>query len=459
MKTNGGSIFLSGIGGSGMSALACLLMDRGIKVAGSDRAFDDSPGGEIEGILRTRGVEIVQQDGSRPLKDDSLMVMSAAVEDDRPEVQTAKRLGLPIKQRGEFLAELTGEFRTLAIAGTSGKSTTSAMLAFVMDRLGLDPVYIGGGRLREFKSADNAGNYRKGNSDILVVEACESDGFLSAYKAEHSVVLNIDLDHMGIEKTLELFNALAANTKDTMIVNADDQGLDALKADKKIGFSIKNASEFRAEDISLSAFGSSFIVNGISIELNMPGLHNIYNALATLSMLSLFDLSLSAVAEALSEFRGIERRFDIHLNELDHSDRGGALVIDDYAHNPHKISYLMDTMKEIAPQVNYVFQPHGFGPAILMREEYVRVFKENLRPGDRLSILPIFFAGGSARKDISSQDIANEIGPGASAPACREDIINTLEAGKGVFVVFGARDDSLSELASEIARKISLRRS
>ncbi len=144
------SIFLSGAGGSGMSAIACLCLDRGMRVTGSDRAFDQSPEHPIARVLKTRGMELVPQDGSHPLADDSLMVASAAVEDDRPEVLTASSLGVPLMSRGEYLAGLTKEFRSLAVAGTSGKSTTSGMLAYAMGALGLDPAFIGGGRLGQF---------------------------------------------------------------------------------------------------------------------------------------------------------------------------------------------------------------------------------------------------------------------------------------------------------------------
>ena len=446
-------VFLSGIGGSGMSAIACLCLDRGMGVKGSDRAFDQSPDHPIAKALKTRGVELVPQDGSHPVLEDSLMVASAAVEDDRPEILTAKRLGLPIISRGEYLAELTREYRTLAVAGTSGKSTTSAMLAYVMGKLGLDPSFIGGGKLEQFKAEDNPGNYRKGESDILVVEACESDGHLAKYHAEHSIILNIGLDHMGLESTLGLFSALINNTSGSVIINGDDEGLTkTLTNDRTLSFSIKDTSaDFLSEDVLLFPLGSRFVVNGTLFELQIPGVHNVYNALATIAALSLYGVTTKDIAPMIKGFRGIERRFDIHLNEL---GSGGPLVVDDYAHNPHKISFLMRSMKEIAPRVCYIFQPHGYGPTRLMRDEYVRVFKEFLRPGDKLVMLPIYFAGGTVSKDISSADLAIEVGLAAWAPESREQALDELPAGYGAYVVFGARDDTLSELASRMATKL-----
>ena len=439
-----------------MSAIACLCLDRGMRVTGSDRAFDQSPEHPIARVLKARGVELVPQDGSHPLATDTLMVASAAVEDDRPEVLTASRLGVPLMSRGEYLAGITNEFRTLAVAGTSGKSTTSGMLAYAMGALGLDPAFIGGGRLGQFKSNNNPGNYRKGESGILVVEACESDGHLSKYSAEHSIIMNIGLDHLGVESTLGLFRSLMENTSGSVILNADDEGLETLITDindNTLRFSVKDPSaDFFAEDISCSTLGSRFIVKGSKVELAMPGMHNVYNALAAIAALSLYGIKPEQAAPVLRGFKGIERRFEIHLNEL---GSGGALVVDDYAHNPHKISFLMRSMREISQSVCYIFQPHGFGPTRLMREEYASVFKELLRPGDRLVILPIYFAGGTVSKDISSGVLAMDVGADSLAPETRELALDELPEGYGAYVVFGARDDTLSGLASDVATMLS----
>ncbi len=458
MGTSEKSIFLSGVGGSGMSAIACLCIDRGMRVTGSDRAFDADPGHPVADVLSNRNIVIVPQDGSHPMEDDSLMVMSAAVEDDRPEVLRARELGVPILSRGEYLAEITSHYRTLAVAGTSGKSTTSGMLAYAMGALGLDPAFIGGGRLGQFRAPDNTGNYRRGESGILVVEACESDGHLPLYRAEHSIIMNISLDHLGVERTLEMFSALKDNTSGNVILNSDDKGLSSLASDasfasgRTTGFSIDAPSDFKAESIVLGPLGSEFDMDGIHIELKLPGIHNVYNALASMAALSLYGIAPAQAAEAIGGFRGIERRFDIHLNEL---ESGGALVVDDYAHNPHKISFLMRTMQEVAPCVTYIFQPHGFGPTRLMRDEYVRVFREHLRPEDRLIVLPIYFVGGTVSRDISSSDITINVGGNAWAPEGRSQILESLAPGPGAFVVFGARDDTLARLASDIAKRVS----
>lgn len=434
-----------------MSALASLCKDMGMRVTGSDRAFDLAPDHQMRRTLSGKGVAIVPQDGSHPLAGDSLMVVSAAVEEDSPEMLTAKRLGVPVRSRGQYMAELTAKYKTLAVAGTSGKSTTSAWLAYTMGALGLDPSFLGGGRLMQFQNPDNPGNYRRGNSGLLIVEACESDGHLSEYRAEHSIIMNLSLDHLGVKRTLELFGSLALNTTGTVILNADDAALDALAAGTTIKYSIDCPSDMQAENMELSPLGSSFSVHGEKIRTQLPGKHNVYNALATLAALKLYGISPKEAAPALAEFRGIERRFEVHLDEM---ASGGPLVVDDYAHNPHKISCLMHTMQGISRSVCYIFQPHGFGPTRLMRDEYARVFRQQLRPEDRLVILPIYFAGGTVSQDISSRDLASDVGQDAWAPEFRKQALEKLPLEHGAYVVFGARDDTLSVFARDIAIRV-----
>ncbi len=189
------------------------------------------------------------------------------------------------------------------------------------------------------------------------------------------------------------------------------------------------------------------MLQGQNIHLSLPGLHNLYNALACIAVMSGLGVPLKDLTGHFAEFQGIDRRFDVHLNN------GSHIVIDDYAHNPHKIAALMHTVRNIREQVCYIFQPHGFGPTRLMKDEYIRVFSEHLRPSDHLILLPIFYAGGTAARDISSADLA--IGIAANGKSVevidhREDIINRIDRFNS-YIVLGARDDSLSMLAGDIA--------
>lgn len=443
-------IFFSGIGGSGVSAIASFMADRGHTVVGSDRSFDKNPTHPLYSSLTLKGIMIVPQDGSALDRSFDFIVFSTAVEHDRPEFIKATSLGIPIKTRPEYLAELISEFRTIAVAGTSGKSTTAGMLAFLMQRLGLSPNFIGGGRVKQFKTEKHPGNSSAGDGDILIIEACESDSTITKYKPEHLILLNLHLDHNAIEVTAEMFKTLIDNTEGMVVLNADDQKLKAITPKDAITFSIDSPSKYRAADIVFNEFSTDFSLNGIHFGLSLPGRYNLYNALPCIAILSETGIPLKDIASIIQDFEGIERRFDVHLND------GKHLVIDDYAHNPHKISSLMHAMKNIKKGVCYIFQPHGFGPTKMMKKEYIDVFAQNLDDSDHLILLPIFYAGGTASKDISSQDLADGIrdkGKSVEVIEKRDATLKMLHKWD-TYVIFGARDETLSDFARTITENL-----
>jgi UDP-N-acetylmuramate--alanine ligase len=472
-------IFFSGIAGSGVSAIAGFMADRGHSITGSDRVFDANPLHPMKKVLEAKGIEIVPQDGSGIDKTFDCAVFSTAVEEDNSELLKAQSSGIPISTRPEYLAWIASSFKTIAVAGTSGKSTTSGMLAYLMKRLGLSPNFIGGGRVKQFRSPLSTGNCLTGDSEYLVIEACESDGTIIYYRPNYSIVLNLDLDHHPVDETAEMFRTLARNTLHGVIINADDNHLkqvflsplpaaegiyvspDTVGAsgsvtqgkglDNVITFSIYNPSLYRAEDIVYKQFSTGFLLRGTRFVLSLPGEYNLYNALACIAFLSEIGVKIQDVAAVLPEFQGIDRRFDVHLND------GERLVIDDYAHNPHKILSLMKTMQKLAGRICYIFQPHGFGPTRMMKKEYTDVFVNNLRDTDLLVLFPIYYQGGTAVRDISSRDLEEGVKKGgklAITVELRDDVmkcINDYDA----FVVFGARDETLSEFAVRIAERIA----
>jgi UDP-N-acetylmuramate--alanine ligase len=444
-------IFFSGIGGSGVSAIAGFMADKGHKIIGSDRAFDKNPNHHLYKLLKSKGIYIVPQDGNGIDSSFDFSVFSTAVEHDQPEFLKAKSLGIPIKTRPEYLAEIVLDFKTIAVAGTSGKSTTSGMLAFLMQKFGLNPNFIGGGRVKQFKTGTNPGNSITGSSDILVIEACESDGTIVNYKPEHSIILNLDLDHHSIDKTAMMFETLVKNTADKIVVNADDDNIKDIDIKDTITFSIDSPSNYMADNVVYKPFSTDFSLKETKFNLSIPGRHNLYNALSCIAILSETGIPIKDIAGVLHEFKGIERRFDIHLND------GKRLVIDDYAHNPHKISSLMQTMKNIKEKICYIFQPHGFAPTLMMKNEYIEAFTENLRDYDHLILLPIFYAGGTVSKDISSHDIADGVKAKGKSVEVVEDRgmilqrLNDQINGYNNYVIFGARDETLSDFARGIA--------
>jgi UDP-N-acetylmuramate--alanine ligase len=443
-------IFFSGIGGSGMSAIAGFAADHGHSVAGSDRSFDKDPDNPICKILRNKGIHIVPQDGLGIDKSFDFAVCSTAVESDQAEVVKAGELGIPVKTRPQYLSELVAQFSTVAVAGTSGKSTTAGMLAFLMERLGREPNFIGGGRVKQFRSRGNLGNSLSGNSDLLVVEACESDGSIVHYFPSYSIISNLGLDHHSITETASMFEALGRNTKRIVVMSGDDENLNLCRFDDPIRFSIETDSKYQAKSIEYQAFGSSFQLCGTAFRLSLPGEYNLYNALSCIALLSEMGIALRDVAEVLPSFAGIERRFDVHLNNERY------LVVDDYAHNPHKIASLMGAIKRIREKICYIFQPHGYGPTRLMKREYIAAFSANLRKEDHLILLPIYFAGGTSIKDISSEDLCDGIkAAGGSAEVLPERalLFGRLKEWDN-YVVFGARDESLAGFAREIALRL-----
>ncbi len=449
-------IFFSGIGGSGVSAIASFMSDRGHEVSGSDRAFDLDPAHPVAELLRKKHIRIMPQDGSGIDSSLDFAVMSTAVEEGTPEVVKARGLCIPLKTRPQYLAELAGSFKTVAIAGTSGKSTASGLLAFLMRELGLGPNFIGGGRVKAFKNESNPGNSianaqtpQDGGPEWLVLEACESDGSIVNYRPLHSVILNLDVDHKGIEETALMFMALAQNTRGNVIINADDVNLRRLSIEGAVTFGINSTAWFMASQIRPGPFGSRFMVDGVNFTLNLPGLYNIYNALSAIAVLYMQGIPLGAIAEPMARFTGIDRRFDIHLNE------GGRLVIDDYAHNPHKISSFMQAVAAARDHVCYVFQPHGFGPVRMMKNEYIEAFAQNLRGQDHLVLLPIFYQGGTVSMDVSSEDIAQGVRKaGKSASVADRAEVLGMAGAWDCFAVMGARDESLSLLAASLAKRI-----
>jgi UDP-N-acetylmuramate--alanine ligase len=455
MKNKRLHIFFSGIGGSGVSAIAAFMADKGHIISGSDRAFEKNPYHPVRVALKHKGVTILPQDGSGIGSDLDLVVFSTAVEPDRPEYATAKSLGIPIKTRPEYLSRIVSEYKTIAVAGTSGKSTVSGMLAYLMSRLGLKPNFIGGGRVKQFRTESNPGNSITGSSDLLVIEACESDGTIVDYRTEHSLILNLEIDHHSVDKTARMFDALLDNTRGIIVINADDRNLAALFSPRMkdaATFGLSTPARYMPSAVTYLPLSTEFSLGGRPFELSLPGEYNLSNALACVAILSEMGIPLKDIAEALPDFSGIERRFDIHL------DNGTHLVIDDYAHNPHKISALMSAAQHLRERICYIFQPHGFGPTKMMKDGYIEAFSSGLREGDHLILLPIYYAGGTADNDISSHDLARGItknGKSVEVVNDRDEVIKGLERWDN-YIVMGARDETLSAFARSISLLLGL---
>ncbi len=454
-------IFFSGIGGSGMSALAQLLAGGGKIISGSDRNHDHGGSPELFAKLQSQGISLYPQDGSGVSSGLDAVIVSAAVEPDTPDYAAATHMGIPLVVRPELLQMIVNANRGVCFAGTSGKSTASGLAAWVMTELGLSPNFIGGAAPVDFSGSDTTGNCLAGTSGLYVAETDESDGTVAGYTPEVGVVLNIDRDHHELDKLLLMFNSFCNNTTGTLVLGADCPNIAKLDlsgctaAIKKFGIDNPSAS-YRAEDLVIGPLSSSFSVGGIAIESPLPGRYNVHNVLAVLAACEAVGVERTEFARVLPDFKGIERRFQLV------GERRGVKVIDDFAHNPAKIEAVLSAFgpwKKLGRLI-VIFQPHGFGPTRFFRRELVDTFSRCLRKQDLLLMPEIYYAGGTASKDISSRELIDDIvanGRDARYVENREDILPVVaeeSSSSDVVLVLGARDNSLPDFCRAILESL-----
>jgi len=445
---NSGRFHYAGLAGSGMSALAQFQAMTGGTASGSDRAFDRGERSGLRAELETLGITVFAQDGSGVGTDCAALVVSTAVEDHVPDVARARELEIPIVHRSELLAHFVGTHRSIAITGTSGKSTVTAMTYEILRGAGLDPSVITGGDLPLLQAQGLPGNAFAGSSDLLVVEADESDGTLVRYAPAIGVILNLQRDHREPAEVAAMFATLRARAREALVVG-DADNLDRF-AGTAIRFGFSDKADIRGEDVELDAAASHFRVDDVSFFLPVPGVHNVANALAAIAGARVLGVELADMVEPLAAFKGIGRRFQTIGNSR------GIEVVDDFAHNAEKIAAAIRTARLRAKRVLAVYQPHGYGPTRFLRPDFVRTFAGELEPHDRLFMLEVFYAGGTATRDFSSADIVAEIaakGTHAEFAPSRQWLIARIadEAQAGDLVlVMGARDPSLTELARSI---------
>ncbi|HDL64764.1 MAG TPA: UDP-N-acetylmuramate--alanine ligase [Proteobacteria bacterium] len=449
--SEGKKIHFVGIGGVGMSALAQMARWQGSTVSGSDRFFDRGELLDLKDCLEGEGIIIFPQDGSG-ISDAALVVSSAAVESDIPDLIEAKRLSIPLMSRGEYLLRLAEGKRTLAVAGTNGKSTTTAILSWILEKCGYDPTFIIGAAIRGERRG--WGNGRLGESEWFCFEADESDGILPRYQPSFGIINNISPDHLEIEELREVFSSFAANCREGLVINRDCPESRTLPIENSriVTFSVESPSICQARSVKISGEKSLFELSGENFIIPLPGRHNLYNGLAAIAAASLTGLSLSRIAEALIDFPGIKRRLEIVHSAPD------LIVIDDYSHNPAKITAALAAAHLMGGRITAIYQPHGFGPLRRFHREIAEAFSESILPGDRLFLLPVYYAGGTVQPGYGSEELAGEIRAGGSVMSVsdRAEIFSCIDrrpAGREVILVMGARDPSLSELARNIVAR------
>jgi UDP-N-acetylmuramate--alanine ligase len=448
-----------------MLPLALIMRGLGYDVSGSDRALDQGRLSAKFDDLRKRGISLHPQDGSGITRKSQVLVTSAAVEDTIPDVQAARALGLLEARRANLLAELFNSTPvSIAIGGTSGKSTTTGMTGWILHHTGRAPTIMNGAVMKNFVNESNPfASATTGAGQLFVSEVDESDGSIVLYRPTVGVVTNISLDHKPLSELKSLFGDFVASAR-TAVLNADDEDVRALAGrtaqNLTFGLTAKDA-DFLAHDIELSPLSSRFQFTDRrsgkkhTCMLQLPGQHNIANAAAAITAAVASGTPVDSACQALSSFSGIRRRFDIV------GTVNGMTVIDDFAHNPDKIAATLATLHNFPGRLIVLFQPHGYGPLRLMGADLIDAFAKHLNPSDILIMPEPAYYGGTTTRDVSSMDIirgVSALNRNAIYEEHRADCIAVIrrEAKPGDrVIIMGARDDTLSEFAAKVLAALS----
>ncbi|MBK6381276.1 MAG: UDP-N-acetylmuramate--alanine ligase [Chitinophagaceae bacterium] len=445
------NVFFIGVAGVGMSAIAQYLAGIDKKVSGSDRYFKEGEFNDTKEKLEAAGIHCFLQNGDGITHETDLVVVSTAIEDTVFEVQKAKQLNIPIIKRSELLALIAKSKRTIAVGGTSGKSTTSAMLFDILDKAGLQPSIISGAGLVSIIKEGKIGNAKVGAGEWLVIEADESDGSIVQYEPEIGLLLNVDKDHQEIDELMGIFTIFKNNSK-IFIVNQSNALAKQLSQNMAQDFSSDENSQagFIATDFSQDGFCIQFTIHNSPFTINSIGKHNMENALAAVAVANQIGVDLETCASALKNYEGIYRRNQVLGN------KNGIWVIDDYAHNPVKCAAAIMACQPVADKVVAWFQPHGYGPTRFLRTDFVKEIAAALRPQDEIWMSEIFYAGGTAVKDISANDLIMDIkalGKNAFFVEDRNLFVETARphlSDNSVLLLMGARDPGLEAFSRSV---------
>ena len=445
-------VFFIGVAGTGMSAIAQYLAGIGKNVSGSDRYFVAGEYNETREKLEAAGIQCFYQNGEGITTTTDLIVVSTAVEDTVFEVQKAKELNIPIIKRAELLALIAASKKAIAVGGTSGKSTTSAMLFNILQFAGWSPSIISGAGLVSIIKEGKIGNAKVGEGEWLIIEADESDGSIVLYEPQVGLLLNIDKDHQEIDELIKIFTQFKQHTKQLFVVNQSNSLSKQLSVNINQDFSIDENihAGYQAENFEQSGFNIRYTVNDVIFSLNVVGRHNMENALAATCIANQLGVDLPTCANALKNYEGIYRRHQVL------GKKNGVWLIDDYAHNPAKCAASIAACQYIAPKVVAWFQPHGYGPTRFLRNDFVKEIAAVLRPQDEIWMSEIFYAGGTALKDISANDLINDIkdlGKNAFFADNRNDFLAMARphlTEDCVLLLMGARDPSLEHFAKKV---------
>ncbi len=400
-------IHFVGIGGIGMSGIAEVLANLGFRVTGSDQKKS-----EVTDRLERLGVEVTEGHGAENVGDAHVVVRSTAVRDDNPEIFEARRRSIPVIPRAEMLAELMRmKPYTVAVAGSHGKTTTTSMVATVLGTAGLDPTFVVGGIVRSYQS-----NARLGGSELMVVEADESDRSFLMLTPMIAVVTNIDREHMDYYHDMEDVRRCFADFVNKVpfygaaVLCLDDPHVQAVipKVERRrITYGMSAQADISAHEITYDhSFGSSFtVLSGIDVmgkvKLRVPGKHNVYNSLAAIAVGLELDVPFDTIAHALSEFSGADRRFQFKGEEK------GVTVVDDYGHHPTEIKATLSAARIGAPnrRIVVLFQPHRYTRTNDLMDEFASAFNN----ADVLFVTDIYAASETPIEGVNAEILTERI--------------------------------------------------
>lgn len=423
------AIHIVGIGGVGMSAIAQAYLDAGRIVTGSDRLADSGGDTPTLSALRKQGVRIFPQNGSGVADGTEKLVVSTAIESDNADLAAAQRLGIPVIHRSAALGEIVAGRRTVAVAGTCGKSTTTAILGWLLAEAGLDPEVIDGAAVVGWDcGGERVGSVRNGKGRWCVFEADESDRSFLRFHPDYAIITNTTPDHFDAAETNRLFGEFASHVALETVRDLPDAILPS------------------------GGWSGRFKFHDRIFTIPLPGIHNVCNAWQAVRMASAIGVADDAMVDALARFPGVSRRL-----ERIGVTGGGVTVFDDYGHNPEKIHAAIASLKAVYDEVFVLWRPHGYRPLRVMLEPLAKMFAETLGPRDRLLVLPVYDAGGTADRTINSDALVRRI---AELGDARAGLVENLESaevllprqgGEGrAVLICGARDPGLPVLARNL---------
>ena len=460
---DGKRYFFVGIGGSGMMPLALILAGRGALVEGSDRSLDAGRVPAKFEALRAKGVALHPQDGSGVTSPDQIVVASAAVEASVPDMVAAARVGAMRVTRAQLLAELfNAASLSIGVAGTSGKSTVTGMIGWILHAAGRDPTVMNGAVMANFASPDAPFASALVGGDLFVSEVDESDGSIAHYRPAVAVLNNVSRDHKELDELRDLFGGFLARAA-TAVVNIGDPEAAALagRAAQVVTVAVEGDADLSARNLAPEPFAVRFdlITGGEArrVRLGVPGAHNVANALAAIGAAMAAGVPLAEAARAIQGFTGLSRRFELI------GEAGGVTVIDDFGHNPDKIAATLATLRAFPGRLLILFQPHGYGPLKQMGGELAQAFARGMAADDVLVLPDPAYFGGTVAREVGSGELAADVallGRAARHIADRDAaaaaLVAAARAGDRI-VVMGARDDTLGQLARTMLARLAAR--